>query len=273
MVKVSVLGSTGMLGNSVLKELNKQKQFEVFGSYRKNEFADKINSFFFNALEKNFDNIPECDYIINCIGIIKPYMLKDLTSNIYINSIFPHELSEWCKQRGIKLIHITTDCVFTGNRGFYTESDKHDCTDEYGKSKSLGEPLNCMTLRTSIIGEEIHSFSSLISWVKSQDNKTINGYTNHFWNGMTTNQFGKCCEKIMLEDLFKEGLYHIHSDDLSKFELVTLIKEVFGLNIEIEPKVVETSCNRSIRTIKELNKKLNIPSIKEQLNYISKEKK
>lgn len=268
MVKIVILGSTGMLGNAVSKVFE-NSHFEVFRSCRKKQYLDN-NVFYFDALNSPLDDIPECDYLINCIGIIKPYMNNNLSDNIYINSIFPRKLSSWCKIKQIKMIHITTDCVFSGNSGSYEEDSLHDCLDEYGKSKSLGEPSDCMVLRTSIIGEEIHSFSSLISWVKSQDGKEISGFINHFWNGMTTTQYGKCCLEIIEKDLFQNGLFHLFSNDVSKFELVSLISNSFGLRIKINEVKVKLSCDRTLRTKKDLNSKLTIPTIREQLQEISK---
>jgi len=264
MVKVVILGSTGMLGNAVSSVFD-NGDFDVKKSYRKKEFSKDKNMFHFDALTSSLDKIPDCDYLINCIGIIKPYMLNDIQKNIYVNSIFPHELSRWCKSKHIKMIHITTDCVFSGETGFYHEDSVHDCLDEYGKSKSLGEPKDCMVLRTSIIGKEIHSFSSLVSWVISQKEKEISGFTNHLWNGMTTKEYGVCCKKIINQDLYKTGLYHLHSNDITKFELVSMINKKYDLNIKINKKVVEKSCNRTLRTKHELNERLEIPNLKVQI--------
>jgi dTDP-4-dehydrorhamnose reductase len=270
MVKVVILGSTGMLGNAVAKTFLNNKNFETITSYRKESHKLNDNSFYFDATKDSFNNIPHCDYIINCIGIIKPYMKNNMISNVHVNSIFPHVLSQWCTNNGTKMIHITTDCVFSGDSGFYTEVSSHDCLDEYGKSKSLGEPSECMVLRTSIIGEEIHSFSSLISWVKSQNGKTISGYTNHMWNGMTTTQYAKCCIEIIEKNLYENGLFHIHSDDVTKYDLVKMIAEEFKLKLTINPKVVENSCNRTLRSLKNLNAKLTIDKIENQLKEIGK---
>lgn len=267
MVKVVILGSTGMLGNAVAKVFD-DTDYIVKKSYRKHEFAKDTSMFFFDAMTSSVEDIPECDYLINCIGIIKPYMSKDIVSSVYINSIFPHKLAKWCKSNNTKMIHITTDCVFSGISGFYVEDSQHDCLDEYGKSKSIGEPKNCMVLRTSIIGEEVHSYSSLISWVKTQNNKEIFGYTNHLWNGMTTKQYGKCCLKIIQEELYEDNLFHLHSDDISKYDLVSLICDRFDLNIKINKKVVKSSCNRTLRTKKELNDILKIPNIKKQIQEL-----
>jgi dTDP-4-dehydrorhamnose reductase len=264
MVKVVILGSTGMLGNTV-SSVFESSNFQVKKSYRKKEFLTDKNMFFFDALATPLDDIPDCDYLINCIGIIKPYMIGDMEKNIYVNSIFPHKLSKWCETKNIKMIHITTDCVFSGKTGFYHEDSIHDCEDEYGKSKSLGEPKNCMVLRTSIIGEEIHSFSSLVSWVKTQEQKEISGFTNHLWNGMTTKEYGVCCKKIINQGLYKTGLFHLHSNDVTKFELVSMINEKYDLNIKVNKKVVEKSCNRTLRTKYELNERLQIPNLKVQI--------
>jgi len=192
-------------------------------------------------------------------------MEKDLAKNIYVNSIFPHKLSEYCVQNNIKMIHITTDCVFSGKKGKYTEDSEHDCLDNYGKSKSLGETKSCMTIRTSIIGEEVHSNSSLVEWVKSMKNKEINGFTNHLWNGVTTRQYGKICKKIIEQGLYENSLFHVHSNDINKMELVSIINKVYDLNISIIPMETNISCDRRLRTIKNLNKKLNIPSLECQI--------
>jgi len=268
MVKVVILGSTGMLGNAVTKEFLSDDSYEAFTSYRKENLKWDEKSFYFNAGETSFDKIPRCDYLINCIGIIKPYMKKDLEKNIYVNSIFPHALSKYCKDNNIKMLHITTDCVFSGKDGKYTEENFHDCLDAYGKSKSLGEVDSSMTIRTSIIGEEIHSNASLVEWVKSMKGKEINGFTNHLWNGVTTKQYGIICKTIIKNDLYESGLFHVHSDDVTKMELVSIINDVYNLNIKISPMKTNISCDRRLRTVKKLNEKLNIPNLEYQIKQM-----
>jgi dTDP-4-dehydrorhamnose reductase len=196
MKKVIILGSTGMLGNEVLMHFLKVNDCDVSSSVRNEKFKIDCN-FLFDPTINSVDGLPFADFYINAIGIIKPHMLKNLKSAIYINSIFPRELADECEKRGSKLIHITTDCVFSGKDGNYDEDSLHDALDGYGKSKSLGEPENCMVLRTSIIGPEIHRHVSLISWVQDQREEEINGFTNHLWNGITTLQYAKICEKII----------------------------------------------------------------------------
>ena len=269
MVRVVVLGSTGMLGNAVADYFINNPDYVTYTSYRKKELKLNNDSFYFDATTTSLSVIPECDYIINCIGVIKPYVASSVINAILINSMFPHKLSRWCRETNKKLIHITTDCVFSGNDGKYDESSNHDCLDAYGKSKSLGEPNDCMVIRTSIIGEEIHQNASLIEWVKSNKGKTIKGYTNHYWNGITTTQFADICHQVITKDLFCTGLSHVYSNDVNKFELVSAINESFNLGITVDPYEPPKSCDRTLRTIHTLNESLDIPTIKKQIETIS----
>lgn len=269
-MKVLILGSTGMLGSSVFNYL-KNKRYDLYTTYRNENLKYNSNSFYFNPLTDNLNILKNFDFILNCIGIIKPFVNeKTAEETISINSLFPRKLANFCELNKIKLIHITTDCVFSGKDGLYDENSKHDCLDLYGKSKSIGEPDNCMVLRTSIIGDEIHKNASLIAWVKSNANKEINGYTNHLWNGITTVQYGQVCEAIIENDLFCHDLFHIYSNDISKYSLVNLINKYYNLNIKINKIVTDESIDRTLRTVKNLNSILKIPSIEEQIKIISK---
>jgi dTDP-4-dehydrorhamnose reductase len=267
-MKIVVLGSTGLLGSTVGHYLlNVFGEDNVFLSYRNENYAYGKNKFFFSlpGTKYNFDKIPQCDYLINCIGVIKPFSEKNIGYTIEVNSVFPWELSAYCYAKGIKLIHITTDCVFSGKTGKYDENAFHDCIDVYGKSKSLGEPKNAMVLRTSIIGEELHEKVSLVEWLKSQKKGRVNGYTNHLWSGVTTKQFSKICEKIIIENLYEEGIFHTFSNIISKCELLCLLNKKFNLDIEICSVEAILSVDRSLSTIKDLNSKLQISSIQEQI--------
>lgn len=265
MKKVIILGGTGMLGSMVLKYFVSTQAYEVSASVRSTKFKPS-NSFLFDADFNSVTGLPSADFYINALGVIKPFMLKNLKKSIYINSIFPRELADECEKRGAKLIHITTDCVFSGMGGNYDESCLHDATDEYGKSKSLGESENCMVLRTSIIGPEIHNNVSLISWVQAQGGKKINGFTNHFWNGVTTLQYAKICDKIISDNLYKNDLYHICSpNSVSKFQLVSMIDARYKVGAIIKPIKASTEVDRTLSTKKDLCMKLNIPEIKNQI--------
>lgn len=270
MNKIIILGSTGMLGNAVASYFLANDNYEVVTTYRDKTVAFGKNDIYFNALNMDFSELPaDADYIINCIGIIKPFISDDLENAVAINSLFPWKLADWCEKNNIKLIHITTDCVYSGNKGKYTESDLHDALDAYGKSKSLGEcAQKAMVLRTSIIGEEIHKNASLIAWVKSQKNKQIKGFTTHLWNGITTKKYAEVCDKIIANDLYEKGLFHIHaSDDVSKYQMMLYFNEKYDLNLKIE-KSSPISCDRTLRSEKDLCEKLEIPTVKQMIEEI-----
>jgi dTDP-4-dehydrorhamnose reductase len=147
------------------------------------------------------------------------------------------------------MIHITTDCVFSGKDGSYNELSEHDETNDYGMSKSLGELCNATIIRTSIIGEEVQNKRSLLEWVKSNKGKDINGFVNHFWNGVTCLELSNVIYKIINEKLYWNGVRHIFSPkSVSKFELVSMINEVYNLNIKINPFETE-NVDKTITTI------------------------
>lgn len=270
-MKIVVLGSTGMLGNAVGKYfVSVYGQDNVYLSYRTKDVAYG-NAFEFDAVKSvltgKFD-IPECDYLINAVGVIKPFMAHNPSEAIMINSVFPHVLSKWCNAVGAKMLHITTDCVFSGAKGKYSESDLHDALDNYGKSKSLGEPTDCMVIRTSIIGEEIHKRASLIEWIKSQAGKTAKGFTNHLWNGVTTLQYANICHQIINKGLYHPSLYHVFSNVVTKAELLNMVNEKFNLGISIEPVEANESVDRTLTTVKDLNGILDIPSLQIQISNL-----
>ena len=267
-MKIAILGSTGLLGNTVAKYFLNNTKYEVVCTHRNEKVKIKNDSVYFDALNPDFSFLDECDYAINCIGIIKPFMKDDLIKNIYINAIFPRKLSDYCESKKVKLIHITTDCAFSGKEGNYSESSIHDCLDEYGKSKSLGEPNNCMVIRTSIIGEEIHKNASLISWAKSMKGNEINGFLNHLWNGITTKRYAEICEEIIKNNLFETDLFHIYSNNLNKYELLHLINKKFDLQLKINKYFDKVSIDRRLVTNKKLQNKISFKSIEQQIQEL-----
>jgi len=262
-MKVYVLGSKGMLGRYVSTYL--KDYFDVVNLSKNDIDASKENEEGLNLKLQNL-GIKKDDVIINCIGTIKPMVdaLGDLNA-IQVNSVFPRILSNVCEKIGTKIIHPTTDCVFTGEKGFYTESDKHDISDVYGRTKSLGEPNNCTVIRTSIIDEEVHQKRSLVEWVKSNKNKNVFGFTNHHWNGITCLEFSKICKKIIDNNLYWSGVRHLFSNPVNKLELVTLISNVYELNISVEPKETPEKCDRTLFSETEFYKTFQIPTLKEQI--------
>lgn len=267
-MKIIILGSTGLLGNTVTKYFLNNTKHEISYTHRDQKVKLENSSIYFDALNADFSILNEYDYVLNCIGIIKPFMLDDLEKNIYINSIFPRKLAEYCDKKNIKLIHITSDCAFSGKDGHYDEDSPHDCLDEYGKSKSLGEPQNCMVLRTSIIGEEIHKNASLISWAKSMKGKEINGFVNHWWNGITTKHYAEICNQIIEKDLFQKDIFHIFSTDITKCDLLRLIDKKYNLDLKIVEFNDKFSINRTLRTKKELISKIQIKHISKQVEEL-----
>ena len=261
-MKIYILGSNGMLGKYVSTYLN--LNFNVVEINRDLLDASNINEITLQTLLTNL-GIDNTSVLINCIGTIKPRVdsLGDLNA-ILVNSVFPRILSNVCENLECKLIHPTTDCVYSGTKGQYDENDKYDVNDVYGMSKAIGEPSNCTVIRTSIIGEEVNQNRSLVEWVKSNKGKTINGYTNHYWNGVTCLQFAKVCEQIILKNNFWIGTKHIHSNTLNKKELVDLISDIYGLNITVVPTNTPTKCDRSMATI--YNTNIEIPNLDTQIS-------
>jgi len=235
MTRVLVLGSEGMLwprGLPVLKE----KGYFVIGSNRADFDASDIMQEYiarrgFAQLDK-FLYTMDADYVVNAIGVTIPHSLKDPAQTLFINGVLPHVLADIL---GRRLIHITTDCVYSGTDGCapYTEKSTKSAVDLYGLSKSIGEPTNCVTIRTSIIGRERKGFTGLLEWFLHQKGD-VNGYTNHYWNGITTYEFGRVCDKIIRHNV-EPGIYHVHSTDVSKFEMLEAFKHRYGTDHNIVP--------------------------------------
>lgn len=270
MKKIIILGSTGLLGNALGEYFISKEEYKTLLTYRNKSISYGKNKFYYDPLT-NFnllkDYLYDTDYVINCIGIIIPF-ISNKKETIRLNSLFPYLLSDLCRSTKTRLIHITTDCVFSGKKGLYTEEDLHDATDFYGKSKSLGEPDNCMVLRTSIIGREIHKKASLIEWAFSMHNQEVNGFSNHIWNGITTQQYAKCCDTIISNNLYKESIFHIFSNIITKYELINLFNSKWNLNLKINPFETSEHVDRTLSTVKELNEKLGISNIEKQIEEI-----
>ena len=264
MKKIIILGSTGMLGNTVTKYFLGTNKYDISVSVR-NVDAKTDDNFLFNPVVDGVEDLPDADVYINTIGVIKPRMLNNIQDSIYVNAIFPRELADECNRKGTKLIHITTDCVFSGNGGNYDEDSLHDALDDYGKSKSLGEPENTTVIRASIIGEEKGQARSLVEWIKSNKGNTVNGFTNHFWNGITCLQFAKICEYMIDNNLFWEGVKHIASPTvINKLELVTMVSDIYDLNMNVTPFEAPTKCDRSMSSIRN-DIKIDVPELEIQI--------
>lgn len=248
-MKILILGISGMLGHKAFEILSLNDKYEVYGTLRsendiKKYFSESKNcrNIFseIDALDLNsvFDIIDSLrpDLVINCIGIIK--QLKESHNallSIEINSLFPHKLADHIKGSKIRLIHISTDCVFSGDKGNYIETDYSDAKDLYGKTKFLGELINynnCITIRTSIIGPELQTKVSLLEWFLSQKG-TVNGYVNAIYSGLTTIELIKIIVDHIIPNLNKHGLYNVSSEPISKHDLLVKIAIQFKLNVKV----------------------------------------
>lgn len=260
---VIVLGSKGMLGNYVYKYLYK-KGFHVFGITRNEIDARFATVSIIDKLLVSLVSPEKNILIINCIGLIKPLNATP-QEYIIVNSMFPHLLENVCMAHGWKLIHPSTDCVFD-SRGNYKEDDLIDAKDIYGTSKAAGEPLYSTVIRTSIIGEEFYHKYSLIEWIKSNFGKSVKGFINHKWNGITCLQYAILIEYITLNNLFWKGPRHIFSPmPISKCELIKLVNSIYNLGITVEEVSAEKACDKTLSTIYSI---LPIPDIKDQVRQM-----
>ena len=265
-MKIIIFGSNGMLGrylNSYLSE-----NFEVIPLKRQDyDLSNLEYSTLFQLLQNN--NIQENDIIINSAGVIPQAKHQRILNNrlyFIINSLFPVILSLICQQFKVRLIHITTDCVFSGLKGNYNEQDKHDEINDYGLSKSLGEMGPATIIRTSIIGEELANQRSLLEWVRSKEGCQINGYTNHLWNGVTCLQLAEIIKRIIDQGLFWAGVRHIFSPrSVSKYQLIKMINQIYNLNIQIIEFKPEKSIDKTLTTTYETNQQFEIPDLFTQI--------
>ena len=256
MQKVLILGATGMLGSACMEVVSHDSKIDLIGTGRTAidqllKFDARVDSIA-TLLEINKPN-----WIINCIGIIKPHIDEKVSSSIEnaieVNSEFPILLANSAEKIGAKVIQIATDCVYSGVQGSYIESDLHDATDVYGKTKSLGEvpASNVMHLRASIIGPEVGRSTSLLEWFRNQPNGAkLNGFTDHLWNGVTTHAFGKLSLGIIKNEGFRSGAHHVIPKDIvAKSELLRIFIRAYGReDLEISDVVSPKQIDRTLNT-------------------------
>jgi len=236
-MNILLLGGNGMLGSYIK-------------AFFKHKTAHNLKVLDIRKEQIN-DHIADYDVLINCVGVIKPRVSKiGPVETIKINSLLPWELQELCLNHDKQMIHISTDCVFSGKTSEpYSEQSPSDAADLYGKSKYLGEIDQLTAIRTSIIGEELKNKYSLIEWVKSCGGLKIKGYTNHYWNGVTCLKLAEYINNMINTKNFWRGVRHVHSNIVSKFELVSDIVAAFNLNVEVDPVADANYCNRALKSI------------------------
>ncbi|APX85573.1 NAD(P)-dependent oxidoreductase [Methylorubrum extorquens] len=246
-MKIAVLGSSGMLGSAAFKYLSDRFPGSVYATARssavKKIFPASAANITIGIDVENTDALAgflrdvRPDVILNCIGVVKQLAsAEDPLVAIPINAILPHRLARLADLVGARLIHVSTDCVFTGRKSSYRESDAPDAEDLYGRSKLLGEVdyPNAVTLRTSIIGREIGSRNGLVEWFLSQSG-SVRGYRRAIFSGLTTDELVRVIADRVLPNPSLRGVYHVSVDPISKFDLLGIVRDVYGVGIEIEP--------------------------------------
>jgi len=259
---ILVLGGEGMLGHKMTQILRtrfpktacsiigslKEEYYRNIELFSQGPVIEKLNAMNLPAFEKSLRS-KKWDIIVNCIGIVKQREeAHNALISITLNSLLPHKLATIASEWGGRVIHFSTDCVFDGKRGRYTEEDVSNAEDLYGKSKYLGEvscTRNVLTIRTSIIGRELNKFRSLLEWFLAQDNKIVRGFKRHIYSGVTTNYLATLVGELI--ERFPElyGLFQVVGDTISKYDLLCMLRNAFKMDVEILSDVTET-CNRSM---------------------------
>jgi dTDP-4-dehydrorhamnose reductase len=246
--RVLVLGATGMLGNAVLRYFATRGVHAVGGTVRSPGSAlrlpEQLRELLISGVDvESFDSIAKAfaafrpEVVINCIGLIKQLSeVEDPLIALPINSLLPHRLARLCAVAGARLIHISTDCVFSGRKGNYLETDPSDAEDLYGRSKYLGEVdyPNAITLRTSIIGHELGTAHGLVEWFLAQ-RQGVKGYTKAIFSGLPTVELARVIHDFVLPDPALRGVYHVSANAIDKCSLLRLVADAYGKSVTITP--------------------------------------
>jgi dTDP-4-dehydrorhamnose reductase len=257
--RILVLGANGMLGSMLFNQFSSDSSFETFGTIRGVTGLEYFSVGQQQCIIPNTHTdgesglltafaVAKPNVVINCIGIIKQLPnSKDSLESLMINAVLPHRLAKLCSSTGARLIHFSTDCVFSGSRGGYVEDDFPDANDLYGRSKYLGEVIDdsCITLRTSIIGHEINRSKSLVDWFLSQS-KEVKGYKNAIFSGLPTIEVARVIKEYVLPNPQLSGLYHLSVNPINKFDLLNLVRIIYNKDIKITPDerlVIDRSLN------------------------------
>jgi len=257
-VRILILGGNGMLGHQLLLSLKRRHDVKVTLRRDISDYSDyglfTLDNAYAGIDVRSSERLSEIftdfhpDTVINAIGVIKQRKgAKACIPNLEINALLPHRLSMMCKKEGARLVHMSTDCIFSGNKGNYNENDISDADDLYGRSKYLGEvkDKHCVTLRTSIIGLELSYKNSLIEWFLSKKGK-IKGFHKAIYTGLTTMEMARVIEFILVEHKKLFGVYHVASDPIDKYNLLSKLSEILqrnNLTIELDNTFV---CDRSL---------------------------
>lgn len=248
MKTVLILGASGMLGNAVLRLFSQGRGIRALGTVRSGRASHLLppelrDSLLLGVDVEQFDSLARAfatakpDVVINCIGVVKQLSEADdpLTA-LPINAMLPHRLARLCEVAGARLVHVSTDCVFAGTKGMYTEADFPDANDLYGRSKYLGEVgyPNAITLRTSIIGHELEGARSLLCWFLTQSG-SVRGFTKAVFSGVPTVELARVIRDYVLPRPELHGLYHVSAAPINKYDLLQLVAQAYGKTITIAP--------------------------------------
>lgn len=251
-----------MLGNAMFRFFTEQGKHEVWGTLRNRDYLRYFDEDLHNHIISDIDVLNQVtlinllnrikpDYVINCIGLVKQLAeAEDPLITLPLNALFPHQLARLCGLCNARMLQISTDCVFSGAKGNYSESDVSDAIDLYGKSKWMGEVQypHALTIRTSIIGHELYSQHSLIDWFLSQSG-TSKGYTKAIFSGFPTIVLAQIIHDYMLEHPELSGVYHVAANAINKFDLLTLVAKQYQKLIELIPDE-RVSIDRSLNASK-----------------------
>ncbi|WFE28157.1 SDR family oxidoreductase [Solwaraspora sp. WMMD791] len=258
--RVLIVGATGMLGHALLRELADAPELEVHGVARSLDGRERhypagllrritsgVDATRFDQVRTVIDGLRP-DVVVNCVGVIKQRPdVQDAVPTVTLNALLPHLLADATARHGGRLIHVSTDCVFSGSRGGYVEHDLPDPPDLYGRSKLLGEVTtgSALTLRTSIVGHELTTRRSLVDWFLGQSGQ-VRGYTRAVYSGVTTVEFARLLRTVVLPRPDLTGLYHVAATPITKYDLLRLVAEVYGWQGDLVAEN-EFVCDRSMR--------------------------
>jgi len=248
MKKVLIVGGTGMLGHKLVQNLADRfvlyttirgcvaevSRYGIFDPARTIENIDVVSP---NDLDRAIQQI-QPDAVVNCVGVVKQVpAAEDVIGTVAINSILPQRLAELSSRHGFRLVLISTDCVFRGDRGNYSEADVPDAVDLYGRSKILGEvdAPNVITIRTSLIGRELASAHGLIEWFLEKKGGTVKGFRNAIFSGFPTVVFADIIRDLLTSWPDLRGIYHVSSDPIDKYSLLCLANKLLNAGITINP--------------------------------------
>ena len=258
-MRVLVIGASGMLGNAVLRLFSQSPGYEAFGSVRSSAarriLPEDMHANVINGVDvENFDSlmrlfdIARPSVVINCVGLVKQLAeADDPLAAIPLNALLPHRLARLCAVAGARFVHMSTDCVFSGTQGMYTESDVADAKDLYGRSKFLGEVdyPHAITLRTSIIGHELDGARSLVDWFLAQEG-SVRGFKRAIFSGLPTVEVARVIRDHVIPHPELHGLYHLSAAPINKFDLLTLVAGTYSKAIDInadERLIIDRSLN------------------------------